>query len=801
MPLFTSLRRNQISISQLSFATLLLVCGLSFQPAFSQRTFRTTFNYGDGKDGNLMVTTPTTLALGNAKVDDVLIGTTSTTIVCSNLIGSFSAGQQVLIVDFGKQPCNSQNYEIADIVSVSGNTLTFNYPFTLVLSGLKTMCQVVRIPEYTTANISAKVSPPTYNASLGHGGILIFKVNGTLTMNPGGSLDASEAGGPKNSGGQGGPSNPLPSCVNPGSKGIVALPTIFGVHPEDATDADLGDCTPSGSTRSIPSWIVVMGAGPNCPALATQQWEGGRGGKGGSAPVPLKGSTPNYSPYIGLCKCDLASKRIAFGKAGKGGQGGAGATAGGAGGGGGGNTNRRTSTPSGGDGTDGTRSVDPVQRDITDGNGGEGGIPGGFIYVRANTYIVNTSNPTFKSNGGNGGDGEDGVVEGQEGGDGGDGAPLYCDPLNQVPNGTPGEGGAAGRGASGGNGGWGGEHGDLWLFYQSTHNVSGLNIELQEGEGGFGGIGAPDGTKGQDGSRGNTDLNQCNICPNAYYLPYERTSQQDCDCKRAFEILAATNQQQIVNGNFEYTDSGDKTLPWAMWSTADEELIAQERTLSSSANLKLSPDIATTYIYRCPMQSEPDFWSDMHSTTASTPTVSATGINWEIGQQPQGFYDFEEGRIYLDANKYTVDLIAETYCGGVDGQGTKRGSSGGKGGKGGTMSIPPAVLIYDPYNYPQGSGNVFGADISDFVPSAMPLVSLFPSPATNIITLRAVSEIADVYRGEIVSIIGEKLRSFALPVQAGENYWQIEVQDLPVGTYVIKVTSPTATHSLPFIKQ
>ncbi len=81
------------------------------------------------------------------------------------------------------------NYELATILSVSSNTITFTSPLIKTYAAIG-LVQLVKVPVYTNATVTGLVSCMPWNGSVG--GILAFECTGTLNMLA--NIDASGKG-------------------------------------------------------------------------------------------------------------------------------------------------------------------------------------------------------------------------------------------------------------------------------------------------------------------------------------------------------------------------------------------------------------------------------------------------------------------------------------------------------------------------------------------------------------------------------------------------------------------------------
>src|SRR5258706_265235 len=80
------------------------------------------------------------------------------------------------------------NYEFDTIASISGNTITFKVPlkqtyFTNATIADSAYVQLIKVPIYMgNVNVNGTLTPQSWNAATGTGGVLVFVVSGTLTL-------------------------------------------------------------------------------------------------------------------------------------------------------------------------------------------------------------------------------------------------------------------------------------------------------------------------------------------------------------------------------------------------------------------------------------------------------------------------------------------------------------------------------------------------------------------------------------------------------------------------------------------
>ncbi len=296
--------------------------------------------------------------------------------------------------------------------------------------------QLIQIRQYSNLTISsgANLTCPAYDPSTGTGGVIAFKVNGTLSLNTH-SFDVSEKGYPGSAGG------------NYGSGGSGGSGGIGGLN--------------SGAPGNVPQ---VYATGICCAG------DGGcRGGYGSGGNYGIFNLTPGFdlSGHNASVYGPVCSKYFVPGGGSRGNAGGNGGT--GAGGGGGG-------AEPGGAFTNGTAG-------LSGGNGGLGGngaIGGGLIIYTAYNVATPTSGPYFVGKGQNGFAGVAGTA-GLKGGNGG-----Y----------KGGGGGNGANGGDGGNGGGGGAGAFVYAYQQTP--ITSAWYDFSGGSGGAGGNGGKGGLPGDN---------------------------------------------------------------------------------------------------------------------------------------------------------------------------------------------------------------------------------------------------------------------------------------------------------------
>jgi gliding motility-associated-like protein len=117
--------------------------------------------------------------------------------------GIFSVGDRVLMIQMKGSLIDQTNspsfgniasinasglFEFAQILSINGNTITFVNELVNGISPGST--QLIKVPVYQNATVTSPLTCLPYNGSIG--GVLVFEVNGTLTLSD--NIDVSERG-------------------------------------------------------------------------------------------------------------------------------------------------------------------------------------------------------------------------------------------------------------------------------------------------------------------------------------------------------------------------------------------------------------------------------------------------------------------------------------------------------------------------------------------------------------------------------------------------------------------------------
>jgi hypothetical protein len=102
---------------------------------------------------------------------------------------SYSHGTILNLYDAG-------NYEFDTIASIAGSVITLKVPlrntyFTNAYSVDSAYVQLIKVPVYASANVNGTLGPQAWNPGTGTGGVLVFFVTGTLTLNANISADTA----------------------------------------------------------------------------------------------------------------------------------------------------------------------------------------------------------------------------------------------------------------------------------------------------------------------------------------------------------------------------------------------------------------------------------------------------------------------------------------------------------------------------------------------------------------------------------------------------------------------------------
>ena len=405
--------------------------------------------YGNGSAGVSVVSGTTNLAITATAVTAVS-GNTLTT----SSSASFTANDEVLLIQMTGSTGNQGNWEQLKIATVSGATLTLSTAPLKSYDAATEKVQLIKLSQYSDATINGTLTTSAWNGTTG--GILTFMVNNDFIINPGGKLDMIGKGF---------------NGTNGGTAGTGGAGGTAGIHGDPAT---AGGNTGSGGQG-------VFGGK-----------DGGGTGATATAIVPVL--NPNV-PGAGIPATNasvIASKRYLLGAGGTGGNAGIGGI--GAGGGGGG-SDQPTTGILGTNGAVGSAGG-------AGGAGGNGGIGGGLILIFVKNFMAGTGVQFCV--GGTAGTDETTAATGGTGGVGGTGGARECN--------LKGGGGGGGNGAGGGAGGNGGNGGAGGFVYMKKAFGAALTSGMVSISGGAGGAGGTKGVGGAGGANGTDSAPSCLPC-------------------------------------------------------------------------------------------------------------------------------------------------------------------------------------------------------------------------------------------------------------------------------------------------
>ncbi|MFA5399486.1 MAG: CARDB domain-containing protein [Dehalococcoidia bacterium] len=369
--------------------------------------------------------------------------------------GRFYVGDEVLIIQMTGTGAGNWETQIVQSVNPGLLELTENLANTYYADG-NSKSQVIMVPQFREMNVlnGGVVTCDPWNGSTG--GIVFFRSNSTVTVEPGGRIDVSGIGFVGGSGGGGGD----------GGKGGDS-----GSGAHVYKDGQGGDVSGTGGAGG--KAVCCCGKGGNG---ALEGYRGDAGGHGSTG----QGVGGGASDRGGANASSNDLSLLQLGGGGGGGSGGKGGYGGGGGGGGGGGDI--------GNGEDGTAGA----KGGLGGAGGSGGQAAGAVVIFARAIVVKGN---ITASGGAGHPGDEGStghnshhwIDQSQGGQGS----FVC-------SGSAGGGGGGSQGGYGGNGGGGGSGGTIWL---AADNLT-LGNSLVIAAGGNGKEGARGGEPG-DGQEGN----------------------------------------------------------------------------------------------------------------------------------------------------------------------------------------------------------------------------------------------------------------------------------------------------------
>jgi thermitase len=149
--------------------------------------------FGNGSDGNLTIVSGQTYYVDNLR--SIVANTTSSgqNIISVASTSGFTVGQEILILQ--TQGVGAGSYEFASITNINGNTIeiSHNLAYTYTNGG-NSRAQVIRVPNYQNVTIQTGGTLTATNWDGYSGGVIAFRVQGTISIQPGGSINANGLG-------------------------------------------------------------------------------------------------------------------------------------------------------------------------------------------------------------------------------------------------------------------------------------------------------------------------------------------------------------------------------------------------------------------------------------------------------------------------------------------------------------------------------------------------------------------------------------------------------------------------------
>ena len=418
---------------------------------------------GNGADGTVSLTVGSTTTdcsttiIGSSRVtygDCIATGMSSTSnsgtsSVNVNSINGFGVNDEILIIQMAHASTNGK-YEFRRVQSVAAGviTTTANLTNTYTVDGTS-KAQVVRVPNFSSVTLTGTSSTLTVSDWDGtKGGILAFRVSGTLQIGSTYTIDLNGKGWVGSSAGSAGSAGLGCSGTCAGTNGGNGGAGTAGQGGGAGSSTGGGNAgnygaLGTGGTSTAPNTGGGgggggSGGGGGQHAGANAGIGGGGGGNGGTSPNAGTGGSGGSGP---AAASTYGSSNLTTMFLGSGGGGG-----GGSGGGGGGGSTGTTST----DGGAGAA-------------GGAGGDGGGIVYIEAATF---NNAGTVRANGANGSAGSvgtqgvDSSARGAGGGGGGgagggagSGGSVYIQTSNLTTGTITSSGGTGGASNDGGRGG------------------------------------------------------------------------------------------------------------------------------------------------------------------------------------------------------------------------------------------------------------------------------------------------------------------------------------------------------------
>ena len=421
--------------------------------------------FGNGSDGELTVNVGETLIINTVRTTVTGINSVAVPLILVDSTGGIQAGDEVLIISM-QDPETYMNdnvvghWETHYVTSVGSGEINLQSSLRSTFSNIDgKIHQVVKIPQYTSVNVSGVLTCPLWDGNTG--GVLFFRSNNTITVSVTGIISSTGKGyrggtqfGDSHGGGQGGES-------------FVGLGGDGGYYTADPQGKDgAGGGGAAYSNYSGGNGIAGGGGGATNGNVGLGSVNlGGAGGGGGGHAGSAGGAGYGSIGFGGN----------SYGNSNNGQNGGENFSGDGG--------NNGTGGGGGGGGTYGSADISKFYLGSGGGCGGRhssytpgfGGNGGGLLYISSNSIDCDG---TIESNGGNGGNGTSYCG----GGGGAAGGSVFMEAVNiDVSNMITSYGGNGGNGYYGNNAGDGGD-GRIRLNYSTFANTGDVDPDPFSGQ-------------------------------------------------------------------------------------------------------------------------------------------------------------------------------------------------------------------------------------------------------------------------------------------------------------------------------
>lgn len=621
MNIFTKITRTAIVqhlLDKGKLTGLLLVAVINMNCLFSQIN-----GWPSSIHGSAVISSNQTWGNDRARVTSVS-GTAAKTLSISNVVGSFTNGDWVIVIQMLGAGMGSNT--LAEVTSVGTTTVDvtsnlvggYTNTWPSFSFGSNDMVQIVKVSRYWDLTInSGIITCPAFDITTGTGGILPVMVGNNFIMN-GGYFNAHAkgfhhhfaSGGGLGIGGAG--STPAPSHIPTGS--------CLGSHTasvDNKSNTDYSAFSENSTGKLGENNGALTTTGKLHITTSSNGITGGMANNNQNQGTSKSGETYywfNHSSY---------PNDLHLGCSGKcGNDAGKGAGGGGFGGTGGKGNNIGASFP----GIPGTPGI-AGSPGGSGGNSSSAGVGGGIIYLKVANSSFNFSNSHKRfyasaSSGHNGGNGGNGG----RGGKGGLGANGQCiGGLIQTPGGVGGYG-DGGIGADGGDAGTGGCGGTIWIIKKSggTHVTFGPYVNNAAGAGGKGG--APGYTPAYEKAERPKNYSPllgsmlCNPGPIfTHSSEWKVCVPLRCDCDEVFRHLGVDMNGAVTTNtsgtNWAITKAGQAPVYW-----------------NQSNTLFYNKVVGTcTTKYECRMKKNSLFIDFMNKAFAQSDLQTYTGVPLNVG--------------------------------------------------------------------------------------------------------------------------------------------------------------------------